>query len=92
MPPKPETRTDALRDVSAALDEATRARFNRIVNRLLDDVERRLRIGEAAEIKLLLSAVMPGLVRQASTSKVDNSELRAEFDKVMQAVRGDGKS
>ena len=88
MPAKPNPRPDALRDLTPALDAQTRARLNAVVNHVLDDVERRLLIGDPGEVKLLLSAIMPGLLRQATNVKGDDGDLRAEFENVMAAVRG----
>lgn len=89
MPPKPEPRVDALRDLGSALDPETRLLLNDVVREALLSVKRRLRIGDPNDLKLILGALVPGLLRSANAGAADDGGLRAEFDEVMRAVRGE---
>lgn len=92
MPPPRNAGAEALGGIAAQViadnaDIADRAKA--IVNALLGDVERIIRVGDTAQKAVYVRAILPSLLRATQDASANNDvELKAAFERVMAAVRG----
>jgi hypothetical protein len=95
--PSKSTSLDAnnpMREVMAQVisdNPQLRERLTRIIDLMLDDMERTVRYGDPKDRMLLARQIIPGLLRsmQDKQSGAASEQLRAEFERVMAAVRGE---
>lgn len=87
--PKP---SEPLGDIAAQVladNPELAARAKQIVGALLSDVERTIRTGDQAQKAPLVRAILPALLRSMQSGEADKDDaLKAAFDRVMGAVRG----
>src|SRR5262245_61697823 len=96
MPARPRRAdvNEPLREMAAlaiAENPELKQRLTRIVDLLLIDVERTLRIGDAKAKAVYVRQIVPTLIRSMAEADAVgvNDAQRAVFERVMAAVRGD---
>lgn len=90
----PNKRADPLADVMAdviASDDNIRKRMQKIVNALLDDMERTIRIGDRKDIATYTRMTMAAFLRsmQGADANADEAKEKAAYNRILAMARGE---